>query len=71
MNAFVYVYINHILRRKIAYPRCVLHEIRSTAALVDALRVDAMLNGQFGLRHQIVEVRIVCNKWEATGNNQL
>lgn len=45
---------------RMTYPRCIFHKIRSTATLVDPFRIDAMLDGHFGLRHQLIELRIIC-----------
>lgn len=47
---------------EIAYPSRVLHEIWSTASLIDTLWIDAMLNSQFSLRHQIIELWIIWTK---------
>lgn len=42
------------------YPRCIFHKIWPTTALIDPFRVDTMLDGHFGLRNQLVELRIIC-----------
>lgn len=40
----------------------VLHKVRSTAALIDSVRIDSGIDCDFRLINQVTEVRIICKE---------